>query len=465
MAKQITQQTFDDVVRENMTEFDMEVQEAIDDAVQQFESQGVNLALIVKDASLYTEGNSEHPLITSIKNLNLLSQKEISEKGEIIEFLHKIRTECDIDLSRRCLAGNNEGYRTLIKLLEKYKSDFDLIKEILLTLVSLTNGQPDIMDMIGVSLCMEILKSYEDQTDVLELTFNFIRNTCVKHESNKQDFVNQDLISEASMLLNKHKHCVNIIKEICSTLRVLTYDDDLRVPFGKAHDRAKMIVTEGNALKTILDICKEFPDKPAVLCELFSTIGKLVVRDEFCKAVMDMGGLEFIFKAFQESIDDKGIVRQALDVIQRLSGNDQVKVAVVKAGGIELILLAMTKHQANSQVSELGCAAITTIILRNPDHCTKVMQNGGHQAIVQAMKIHKNEENVQKQACMALRNLVARTRDYCEPILELGAETLINDALKKYKSCHDEAKAALRDLGCHVELRELWKGETAGITE
>ena len=39
MAKQITQLTFDDVVKENIQEFDMTVEDAIGDAVQQFESQ------------------------------------------------------------------------------------------------------------------------------------------------------------------------------------------------------------------------------------------------------------------------------------------------------------------------------------------------------------------------------------------------------------------------------------------
>ena len=39
MAKQISQQTFDDVVRENMQEFEMEAEEALEDAVQQFHSQ------------------------------------------------------------------------------------------------------------------------------------------------------------------------------------------------------------------------------------------------------------------------------------------------------------------------------------------------------------------------------------------------------------------------------------------
>jgi len=39
MAKQVTQETFDDVVKENVQEFEMTVEDAMNDAVQQFESQ------------------------------------------------------------------------------------------------------------------------------------------------------------------------------------------------------------------------------------------------------------------------------------------------------------------------------------------------------------------------------------------------------------------------------------------
>lgn len=35
----ITQQTFDDVVRENMAEFEMSAEEAVNDAKEQFQSQ------------------------------------------------------------------------------------------------------------------------------------------------------------------------------------------------------------------------------------------------------------------------------------------------------------------------------------------------------------------------------------------------------------------------------------------
>lgn len=71
---------------------------------------------------------------------------------------------------------------------------------------------------------------------------------------------------------------------------------------------------------------------------------------------------------------------------------------------------------------------------------------------------------LQKQACMAIRNLVARTRDYSAAVLQLGAEELINNALS-VSSCEDEAKAALRDLGCQVDLKIRWTGEKGSLPQ
>lgn len=39
MAKVITQATFDDVVKENIVEFEMSAEEAVNDTVEQFQSQ------------------------------------------------------------------------------------------------------------------------------------------------------------------------------------------------------------------------------------------------------------------------------------------------------------------------------------------------------------------------------------------------------------------------------------------
>lgn len=71
--------------------------------------------------------------------------------------------------------------------------------------------------------------------------------------------------------------------------------------------------------------------------------------------------------------------------------------------------------------------------------------------------------STQKQGCMAIRNVVARAPQHAGSFLEAGAEPLIQAAMTTHKECHDEAKAALRDLGCKVDLKELWTGEGKGI--
>lgn len=45
--KQISQETFDAVVRENMEEFEMNLNEAVQDAIDQFKTQGVDMSNLI----------------------------------------------------------------------------------------------------------------------------------------------------------------------------------------------------------------------------------------------------------------------------------------------------------------------------------------------------------------------------------------------------------------------------------
>lgn len=60
MAKVITQATFDDVVKENMVEFEMSAEEAVNDTVEQFQSQvrqkKSNLDTYINTVADYVDG-------------------------------------------------------------------------------------------------------------------------------------------------------------------------------------------------------------------------------------------------------------------------------------------------------------------------------------------------------------------------------------------------------------------------
>lgn len=59
-----------------------------------------------------------------------------------------------------------------------------------------------------------------------------------------------------------------------------------------------------------------------------------------------------------------------------------------------------------------------------------------------------------------MRNSISRKRELGQKLLELKVEEILRSIMNNENliKCHDSAKAVLRDLGCHIELKELWTG-------
>lgn len=54
--------------------------------------------------------------------------------------------------------------------------------------------------------------------------------------------------------------------------------------------------------------------------------------------------------------------------------------------------------------------------------------------------------------------MVSRSREQCDTWLSYGVEDVLNAAMVEHPSVVTDIKAALRDLGCKVELKEEWTG-------
>lgn len=214
------------------------------------------MANIIKDLSLYTsgeDGESQHPILTS---LNALQSALAQPNKSCISHLTKICDECNIDLAHRLLAGKNEAYPILVSLCKSFKDNSEGLSAALDALCSLCNGQPDLLNEDGAKLFCGYITTYNNAPELLVKVVTLIKYTCLMHETNRQLYVSLDIIPSLVALLDNHKNQASVVKETCILLRVLTLDDDVRVPFGKGHEHAKMIVTEEGALKKILNICE-----------------------------------------------------------------------------------------------------------------------------------------------------------------------------------------------------------------
>ncbi|XP_066552352.1 armadillo repeat-containing protein 6 [Amia ocellicauda] len=466
-ARRITQETFDAVVQENVDEFGLDPAEALAEAVEQFESQGVDLTNIVKavqsGASEDAKDNQTHTVLQILESLR--GHVGTANVDGMPADLKRFTEQCKLGFAQRYLAAQKDAYPTILACCRKVDGEKASLLAALDALSSLTDGQPDLLDAGGREFLMGILREHPDDPAVTVLAVRAVRHCCVKHEQNRQDLVKAGVLPLLTATVSRYSAQPELLCEACAALRVMTFDDDIRVPFGQAHDHAKMIVLENSGLKVLIEAAKAHPDNTSVLSELCGTLSRLAVRNEFCQDIVDLGGLTFMMSLLADSLDHQDLVKQVLSALRAMAGNDDVKDAIVSAGGAELIVMAMNRHIGNAHVCEHGCASLSVLALRKPNNCRVIADSGGLLVALQAMKAHPKALNVQKQACMVLRNLVSRTQELCPVILELGAEPLIRQALASHQDCGDLAQAALRDLGCEVELRELWTGKKGSLTQ
>ena len=99
-AKFISQETFDMVVQENIEDFEMEPEEAVQDAIEQFESQGIDLSNIVKTK----DGAKAGPVP------DLLARLEAAVGvDEAVDVLDELRTVVEKEDNDRLIAGSNDA--------------------------------------------------------------------------------------------------------------------------------------------------------------------------------------------------------------------------------------------------------------------------------------------------------------------------------------------------------------------
>ncbi|XP_016387254.1 armadillo repeat-containing protein 6-like, partial [Sinocyclocheilus rhinocerous] len=361
--------------------------------------------------------------------LESLKTAVASSSASVLEDLRAFTQQCSLGFAQRYLAAQKEAYPTILACCQRAAGEKEALSVALTALSALTDGQPDLLDVDGREFLMGALTAHQ-----------------------------------TGAFYHKGPGWLGVAAAaVMATRRITqeTFDAVVR------ENIEEFDLEESEALKEAIEQFESqaHPGNTAVLSELCATLSRLAVRNEFCQDIVDLGGLTFMITLLADSLDRQELVKQVLIALKAIAGNDDVKDSIVNAGGAELIVMAMNRHMASAQVCEQGCAALCVLALRKPNNCKVIMECGGALAALQAMKTHPAEVNVQKQSCMLLRNLVAHTRDFSQLILEMGAEALISQALAAHRDCGDVGRAALRDLGCQVELREFWTGKKGSLSQ
>ncbi|XP_034651857.1 armadillo repeat-containing protein 6 homolog [Drosophila subobscura] len=463
MAKIISQDTFDDVVQENVIEFSMSPAEAKEETIKQFEAQGINLANIIKDLAINPQ--SGKPVINEMvdKIKTHIGQKE-ADTIQLLDQLDTLDAECQKSLAHRVLAGKNGAHDALITLLEQTLAATetegegdqhdDVLEKCLRAVNSLTNKQPDLFDAEAMAVVLKLLAlRQENRLEITLLTLQWLQKACIMHEVNRQNIMNTPALKLLKPLLVKDN--ARLVSELTAVFRFLVLDDDIRVEFGSAHEHARQIANE--VLLPLVELLPAYQEVE-VLGDLLLTIGTLAVRQELCTAIDEAGGLKTIFEIMSNHLEEVRLNREALKLLRALAGHDAVKAHIVDQGVAPIIKQLLEAHQSNENIVAAALACITTLTLRVQEHSTAFFETGIAEVLVEAMRTHPSHKIVQRNGAWAIRNMVSRSRNQCETWISFGVEDLLNAAMTEHPSVAQDIKAALRDLGCTVQLREEWTG-------
>ncbi|XP_032521938.2 armadillo repeat-containing protein 6 homolog isoform X1 [Danaus plexippus] len=462
MVRVITQDTYDEVVKENIEEFDMSPEEAIKEAIDQFEAQGVDLTNIIKDLALGS--GDKHLVLTTVEKLKELCSNNKNDTLIMNEF-EILKAECSKDIAHRVMAGKAGAYNILIDLLDEklkmYKNveseeNKQFIVKILNCLVALMEVQPDLLDKKGVDLIDSCLDLQNDE--IIISTLKWINECCTKHEINRQNLFATNIGKKLKILLGKNN--VQLLCEVLQVIRKFTLDDDIRVEFGKAHEHARDLGVL--LLESLAGLLKKHTTPPLV-SELMWTTSTLLVRHELCSRADLRAEL---MSVLCDNYDNVVVIQQACKLITALAGNDDVKRDIINGGIVPVVVSLLGRHASNAPASALILKCIAALSLREPNHAKQFLQSGVIKAIVDCIKIHPNSSQVQKNACWAIRNLVSRCREYNSQFHELDIEALLNQTYNKFnKEFGFDVKSALRDLECDVKFEEQWTGRGGEIEQ
>lgn len=461
MVLAINQQTFDDAVQENINEFGMEIQEAIDDTVQQFEAQGVDLSNIIKNNLLSPQVESIDDIKMALSTLREHTQQKIVIPSSALqEQLLVIKRECDKSIPHRLFAGKEGAYSILLQLITDNDGHaIAVVKDSLRAILALMTKQPDLLDDTGIQTIIPLL-GLQDDVEMQKLILKWIKECCIMHEMNRQNIFQAGVLSHLKAPLESND--LSLIRDVLGVLRALVLDDDVRVEFGKAHDHARVIASDTLSSITGL-LTKTETDEPLV-GDLLSTISALLVRTEFCKIVEEAGGLDAVKHAMLVFQDNDKIMKQCFKVLKALAGNDEVKIRIIQNGLAPLVLASLDSNKNSNLTATVGLGCIAALTLRCAENSKAFFDSGAPEVIYGCMNMYPDDASVQKYASWAIRNMVSRSRYQTQKFLDVGVETILQRNLKRFPNQEFDTKSALRDLGCDVNLKEEWTGSGGLLT-
>ncbi|GAB2250388.1 hypothetical protein Droror1_Dr00016638 [Drosera rotundifolia] len=452
----ISQEAFEELVRENMEDLGMDPAEALQDAVHTLTLQGVDLSGIVQCVPGQGSAN-DNPVVHSLDSLRLLLDSKLLDSQDLLlPLLHDLTAFCTFTATDRAtnlaIAAKKGGIELLTSLSSQIatsrSANHHLTLSTLNALACLLHDVPSAEIFLkhgGPSAVMDILQFSGQNLDVLNACCSVVSAAATGNEILKESFMNLKIEERIIHIMKTHNK--GSIPSLYDAIRVLLTSDDNRVVASQVYGYARKFAESGVAEALVQSLAEGISSPSLVSASV--ALKAVAVNDEICRSVAEKGGIDSILRCIDDSGKqrNKTVARTCCSLLSKLAGSDTNKLAIAEKGGMDRLIQLSNIFCDDPSVLQEVMYLFSVLSLRSPDHATHAVEAGAGELAVKAMQKFPTASQLQRNACLMVRNLVARNPENRVILLNNGIETIIRKARENHESCKAAATDALRDLG------------------
>lgn len=453
-VRMISQEAFDEVVKENINDLGMDPTEALQDAIETLTLQGVDLSGIVACVPGVNSAK-DNPVLQCLDRLkqvisDVKGPMSENDYDEMVLLLDKLSELCCIEGSGNVAIGvRNGGVELLCSLCSKLQIGWEQVVVLAFKAIASLLHDVQSTDIFqksnGPKIVVAILNDGSQSPKILSSGFSVVAAAATGNEIVKESFMDLK-IDEFIIQIMKGQNTDNI-QSLYDAIRVLLTPDDNRVLASQVYGYARRFAKIGIAGALVDSLHGGITSLSLVSASI--ALKAVAVNDEICKSIADNGGIDVVLKC----IDDTGeqgnasIAKTSCSLLTKLAGSDANKSAIVEKGGMNRLIKLSSRFSDDPSVLQEVMSIICALSLRSPDNAARAVEAGAGDLAIQSMQKFPAAQQMQKNACFMIRNLVARNAENRIILLANGIEKTIRKAKENHESCKDAATDALRDLG------------------
>ncbi|KAF7091101.1 hypothetical protein CFC21_093753 [Triticum aestivum] len=439
MAIAISQEAFDDMVRENMEDLGMDPDEALADAVDALTLQGANLSGIIRRVPGDAAAEEVNPVMRLLDELKASSSGRSGEDlDRLVSLLDELLELCSGEgAENAAVAARNGGVEALVSLCASAGvTQEGLLASGLKALSSLirdVGSTEKFRQSQGPKIVMDILKGALENSDILDGGFSVVAMASAGNEVVKDAFM--DLKVDELILEVMRNKSNSKVQSVYDAIRVLLTPDDNRVVASQVYGYSRKFAEIGVAEVLVVALREQVA--PSSLPSACAALKAIAVNEEICRSISENGGIDVLLKC----IDEAGVQKN------KLAGSDANKANIIQQDGFDKFLKLASRFSEDPSVIQEVMSIVQVLTLRSPEHAARAVALGYGNLAIQTMQKFPSSALTQKQACLMIRNLVVRNPENRTILLNEGVEKLIRKAKAIHGSCKAAATDALRDLG------------------